>query len=66
MVKRPSLAGSTKQKPAKEETVKITFELGKTAYTKLRNFAFHAEKSHRDVLTEALNDHLAKHGGARR
>jgi hypothetical protein len=64
--RRLSLAGSTKQSQTKleeDEKVKVTFELGKTAYARLRNFAFHAEKSHRDVLTEALNDYLAKHTG---
>lgn len=46
-------------KPA--ETVKGTFELKESIYTRLRTYSATTRKSGRTILTEVLNEYLAKH-----
>ena len=72
-MKRRSLAESVKRAaasvaPAKRaaasadanETVKVTFELEKAVYKKLSRLALDKDTSNRAVITEAIQDYLAK------
>lgn len=62
MAKRLSLAESVKRPaPAKPAVkVKVTFELEEPDYTRLRIYSANTRKSGRAILTEALNEYLAK------
>jgi hypothetical protein len=42
------------------ETVKVTFALEKAVYKKLSRLALDKEMSNRAVITEAIQDYLAK------
>jgi hypothetical protein len=65
MAKRLSLAESVKRptpaKPAETVKIKVTFELEESTYTRFRVYSANTRKSGRKILTEALNDYLAKH-----
>lgn len=65
-MKRPSLADSVKKHTEAKGngaggTAKVTFELDEATYTRLRMLALQTRKSNRTVLSEAVNDYLAKH-----
>jgi hypothetical protein len=72
-MKRLSLAESVKRAaaptaPTKQdaapadasETVKVTFELKKTIYKRLSRLALDMDTSNRAVITEAIQEYLAK------
>jgi hypothetical protein len=65
MAKRLSLADSVKRtpptKPAETVKIKVTFELEEPIYTRFRVYSANTRKSGRTILTEPLNDYLAKH-----
>jgi hypothetical protein len=63
MAKRLSLAESVKRPaPAKPAVkIKVTFELEEPIYTRFRVYSANTRKSGRKILTEALDDYLAKH-----
>lgn len=65
MAKRLSLAESVKRavpvKPVETVKVKVTFELEEPIYTRFRIYSANTRKSGRTILTEALNEYLAKH-----
>lgn len=48
-------------KPAETVKVKVTFEVEESIYTRLRTYSANTRESGRTILTEVLNEYLAKH-----